>query len=111
MPKPDATRRLVARYTALLERDFRIRHGRGRFCRRAGRDADASDALLQCGLRPLGQRAVAGPPDLRGAQAAGRNRIPVGRIADELGFNSAAYFTRAFQHLTGKSPIAFRRAP
>ena len=38
-------------------------------------------------------------------------RIPVGRIAEELGFNSAAYFTRAFHHLTGKSPSAFRRAP
>jgi AraC-like DNA-binding protein len=35
----------------------------------------------------------------------------VGRIAETLGFNSAAYFTRAFQHLTGKSPTAFRRAP
>jgi len=38
-------------------------------------------------------------------------KIPVGRIAAELGFNSAAYFTRAFQHLTGRSPSAFRRAP
>jgi AraC-like DNA-binding protein len=37
--------------------------------------------------------------------------MPVGRIATDLGFNSAAYFTRAFQHLTGKSPTAFRRAP
>ena len=37
-------------------------------------------------------------------------RIPVGKIAEQLGFNSPAYFTRAFQHLTGKSPTAFRRA-
>ena len=37
-------------------------------------------------------------------------RIPVGKIAEQLGFNSPAYFTRAFQHLTGKSPSAFRRA-
>ena len=37
-------------------------------------------------------------------------KIPVGKIAEQLGFNSPAYFTRAFQHLTGKSPTAFRRA-
>ena len=38
-------------------------------------------------------------------------RMPVGQIGESLGFASAAYFTRAFQHITGKSPSAFRRAP
>ena len=37
-------------------------------------------------------------------------KMPVNRIGESLGFHSAAYFTRAFQHLTGKSPTAFRRA-
>jgi AraC-like DNA-binding protein len=36
---------------------------------------------------------------------------PVGHIARDLGFTSPAYFTRAFQHQTGKTPSAFRRAP
>ena len=36
--------------------------------------------------------------------------LEVRQIAEQLGFNSPAYFTRAFQHLTGKSPTAFRRA-
>jgi AraC-like DNA-binding protein len=36
---------------------------------------------------------------------------PVGQIARDLGFTSPAYFTRAFQHQTGKTPSAFRRAP
>ncbi|MEM6896781.1 MAG: AraC family transcriptional regulator [Pseudomonadota bacterium] len=34
--------------------------------------------------------------------------IPVSRIAADLGFSSAAYFTRAFQKATGKTPSAFR---
>jgi len=34
----------------------------------------------------------------------------VGEIGASLGFTSAAYFTRAFQHLTGKSPTEFRRS-
>jgi AraC family transcriptional regulator, transcriptional activator of pobA len=36
-------------------------------------------------------------------------KIPVGQIATALGFASPAYFTRAFQHKTGKSPSAFRK--
>jgi AraC-like DNA-binding protein len=36
--------------------------------------------------------------------------IPVGRIGQSLGFTSPAYFTRAFQNLTGLSPSAFRRS-
>ncbi len=35
---------------------------------------------------------------------------PINRIAEKLGFRSAAYFTRAFQNHTGKSPSEFRRA-
>ena len=37
-------------------------------------------------------------------------KLPINRIASELGFTSAAYFTRAFQHMTGKSPSAFRQS-
>ena len=38
------------------------------------------------------------------------SKLPIGRIGAELGFASAAYFTRAFQHRTGSSPSAFRRS-
>jgi AraC family transcriptional regulator, transcriptional activator of pobA len=33
----------------------------------------------------------------------------VSHVSEVLGFTSAAYFTRAFQHRTGKTPSAFRR--
>lgn len=36
---------------------------------------------------------------------------PVAQIAGELGFNSAAYFTRFFHQATGFSPTAFRLSP
>ncbi len=110
-PKPDATRRLVARYTALLERDFRSGMGVAEFA--AALDVTPTH-LTRCCNAACGRSASALLQDRRIFEARkllAETRIPVGRIADELGFNSAAYFTRAFQHLTGKSPSAFRRAP
>jgi AraC-like DNA-binding protein len=36
-------------------------------------------------------------------------RMPVQEVAAGLGFRSAAYFTRAFQKVTGETPTAFRK--
>lgn len=109
-PKPDASRRLVARYTALLERDFRSGTGVAEFAAALG---VTPTHLTRCCNTTCGRPASALLQDRRIFEARkmlADTRIPVGRIANELGFNSAAYFTRAFQHLTGKSPTAFRRA-
>jgi AraC-like DNA-binding protein len=35
--------------------------------------------------------------------------MPIKDIASSLGFASAAYFTRAFQNHTGRTPSQFRR--
>ncbi len=37
--------------------------------------------------------------------------LPVKRVAEVLGYNSAAYFTRAFHNRTGQTPTEFREAP
>jgi AraC family transcriptional activator of pobA len=110
MPKPDATRRLVARYTALLERDFRSGMGVAEFAAALG---VTPTHLTRCCNAACGRPASALLQDRRIFEARkllAETKTPVGRIAAELGFNSAAYFTRAFQHLTGKSPTAFRRS-
>lgn len=109
--KPDATRRLVARYTALLERDFRSGMGVADFATALG---VTPTHLTRCCNAACGRPASALLQDRRLFEARkllAETRLPVNRIAESLGFNSAAYFTRAFQHLTGKSPTAFRRAP
>ena len=109
-PRPDATRRLVARYTALLERNFRTGMGVGDFAAALG---VTPTHLTRCCNTACGRPAIALLQDRRIFEARKllvETRLPVGRIAGHLGFTSPAYFTRAFAHLTGSSPSAFRRA-
>lgn len=109
-PRQDATRRLVSRYTALLERNFRTGMGVADFAAALG---VTSTHLTRCCNTACGRPAIALLQDRRIFEARkllSETRIPIGKIAEQLGFNSPAYFTRAFQHLTGKSPSAFRRA-
>jgi AraC-like DNA-binding protein len=110
-PKADATRRLVARYTDLLERDFRSGMGVAEFAAALG---VTPTHLTRCCKAACGRPASSLLQDRRIFEARkllSETKMPVGRIAETLGFTSPAYFTRAFQHLTGKSPTAFRRAP
>ncbi len=108
--RPDAARKLVARYTTLLEREFRSGMGVSDFAAALG---VTSTHLTRCCNQACGKSASALLQDRRIFEARkllSETRMPVSRIAGSLGFNSPAYFTRAFQHLTGTSPTAFRRA-
>ena len=109
-PRPNAARRLVARFTAALERDFRT-------------DQRLSDYAAALGVTPThltrACRETCGRPasdllaDRRMFEARrllAETRVPVKDIATSLGFASPAYFTRAFQAKTGRTPSAFRRA-
>ncbi len=110
-PQPDAARRLVARYTALLEREYRSAMGVAEFAAALG---VTPTHLTRCCRAACGRPASALLQDRRLFEARrllAETRIPVGHIAASLGFSSPAYFTRAFQQLTGQSPTAFRRAP
>ncbi len=107
--RPDAARRLVARYTALLEREFRSGTGVGEMAAALG---VTSTHLTRCCRQACGRSAIDILQDRRIFEARrllSETDLPVGRIGESLGFTSPAYFTRAFQHLTGKSPTAFRR--
>lgn len=110
VPRTDAARKLVARYTTLLERDFRSGMGVTDFASALG---VTSTHLSRCCNLTCGKPASSLLQDRRIFEARKllcETRLPVGQIAGSLGFASPAYFTRAFQHLTGQSPSAFRRA-
>lgn len=109
-PGPDAATRLVTRFTALVEREFRSGLG-------------VADYAAALGVTPTHLTRVCRQSCGRSAHAIVQDRVlfearrllvetemPVGEVSRQLGFTSAAYFTRAFQHAVGKTPSAFRKA-
>jgi len=108
-PRLDAARRLVTRYTDLMEREFRSGAGVGEMAEALG---VTPTHLTRCCRQACGRSALAILQDRRIFEARrllSETDLAVGRIGESLGFTSPAYFTRAFQHLTGSSPTAFRR--
>jgi AraC family transcriptional activator of pobA len=108
--RPDAARRLVARYTSLMELRFREGAGVGDMAAELGVTATH---LTRCCRETCGRPAIELLQDRRIFEACTlllETKTAVGRIGQSLGYTSAAYFTRAFQHHTGLSPSAFRRA-
>ncbi|MGD9917724.1 MAG: AraC family transcriptional regulator [Paenirhodobacter sp.] len=106
----DAAQRLVAGYSALLERDFRSGAGVAEFAAELG--VTPTHLTRAC-------RATCGRPasdllqDRRLYEARrllSETALPVKQISAALGFTSANYFTRAFHGKTGKTPSQFRRA-
>ncbi len=106
----DTAHRLVAAYTALIERDFH----RGR---------TVAEYAAELGITSTHLSRVCNIACGRPASALLQDRIlfearrllrdtdlPVKEIARHLGFASAAYFTRAFNRSAGAPPSAFRRA-
>ncbi len=108
--RPDAARRLVARYTAVMESRFRLGAGVGDLAAELG---VTPTHLTRCCRETCGRSSIDLLQDRRIFEACtllSETQTPIGRIGQSLGFTSAAYFTRAFQHHTGLSPSAFRRA-
>lgn len=108
-PRPDAAWRLANRYTALLERNFRSGQNVGDLAAELG--VTATHLTRVCN-RTCGRTAHALLADRKMHEARrllAETKLPVQEVSASLGFASPAYFTRAFQGSTGKTPSDFRR--
>ncbi|MBK5945135.1 AraC family transcriptional regulator [Rhodobacter veldkampii DSM 11550] len=104
-----AARRLAARFTALLERDFRSGHGVADYAAELG---VTPTHLTRACREACGRTASDLLQDRRLYEARrllAETRAPVKAISEGLGFASPAYFTRAFHARIGKTPSAFRK--
>jgi AraC family transcriptional activator of pobA len=107
--KNDASRKLVARFTALMEQTFRSGAGVGDLAAQLGVTATH---LTRCCRQTCDRSAIELLQDRRIFEARkllAETNLPIHAIGTSLGFTSAAYFTRAFQNRTGTSPREFRR--
>ena len=106
----NANERLVARYTALLEREF-------------GSNLNVTDYATALGVTAThltracrascGRTAMALLQERRLFEARkllAETRIPVQEIARNLGFSTPGYFARAFAAQVGQPPSAYRKA-
>lgn len=106
----DAAERLVSRYTALIERNFRSGMGVADYAAALGVTPTHLSRVCRqgCGrsaLELLHDRVL-----FEARTLLSETRMPVNEVSRQLGFNSAAYFTRAFQTQVGKTPTAFRKS-
>ena len=109
IPKIDASRRLARAYADILERGFRSGKGVSDFARELGVTATHLTRVCNktCGRSAsdlLHDRLL-----FEARKLLTETRLPVQDVARTLGYTTPAYFTRAFQARTGRTPTDFRK--
>ena len=106
----DKARRLTAAFTALVERDFRSGKTVQDYAAELGVTPTHLSRVCNTACGRPASRLLADRIHYEARRLLSETRIPVKDIAVGLGFTSAAYFTRAFQKQTGKTPTGFRKS-
>jgi len=106
--QPDTARRMAAAYTALVERDFRTSKTVNDYAADLGVTPTHLSRVCNIACGKPASSLLADRVYFEARQRLKSSRTPIKTIASELGFQSAAYFTRAFQRHTGHTPSAFR---
>jgi AraC-like DNA-binding protein len=107
---PDASRRLAAAFTALVEQDFKQTHSVSDYAASLGVTATHLSRACKIASGRPASAIVADRVYFEARRMLKETKYPVKTISECLGFHSPAYFTRAFQKQTGLTPSAFRKA-
>lgn len=109
-PEDSAARALVRRYTAAIEERLYTGQSVGDYAEGLGvTPTHLSRVCNQTCGRPASE-ILADRLTFEARRLLLDTALPVRRVAEVLGYNSAAYFTRAFHHRTGQTPSEFRAA-
>lgn len=109
LPHPASARRLAARYAEALERDFRSGQGVADYAAALGVTPTHLSRICRTTTGRSAKAILSDRVIFEARRLLLETRLPVQEVAESLGFGSAAYFTRAFQHHTGSTPSDFRR--
>ncbi|MEE9389413.1 MAG: AraC family transcriptional regulator [Paracoccaceae bacterium] len=103
------TRRLAAAYTSLVERDFHLSKSVADYARELGVTPTHLSRVCNVACGRPASALLSDRIHFEARRLLCETRKPVKDIAEHLGFASAAYFTRAFQKQSGKTPSIFRK--
>lgn len=106
-----AATRLSAAFASLVERHFRSPRNIADYAAELGvTPTHLSRVCNQLLGRPASEL-LAERRDYEAKRLLRETLLPVSKVAESLGFASAAYFTRAFSKRAGMTPSAFRKGP
>lgn len=109
--RPVAAQALVARYSALLERDFRSNLAVADFAAALGVTPTHLTRACRATCGKSAHMLLEDRVLFEARRLLTETRLPIKEVAQLLGYNSAGYFTRAFQKSEGVTPSAFRKQP
>lgn len=109
--RPLAAQSLVARYAALLERDFRSNLAVAEFAAALGVTPTHLTRACRTTCGKSAHMLLEDRVLFEARRLLSETRLPIKEVALVLGYNSAGYFTRAFQKSEGVTPSAFRKKP
>ncbi len=109
--RPAAAQALVARYSALLERDFRSNLAVADFAAALGVTPTHLTRACRATCGKSAHMLLEDRVLFEARRLLTETRLPIKEVAQLLGYNSAGYFTRAFQKAEGVTPSAFRNKP
>jgi AraC-like DNA-binding protein len=106
---PDASRRLTAAFTALVEEEFHTSHSVTHYAAELGVTAAHLTRACNIACAKPASALLSERIHFEARRLLTETKSPVKTIATSLGFASPAYFTRAFHKHTGTAPSAFRK--
>ena len=109
--RSDAARRLSAAFSSMVERDYRSGKTINDYAAELGVTPTHLTRSCNTACGRSASALLADRLHFEARRQLSESRRPVKDIARDLGFSSAAYFTRAFQKQTGQTPSEFRRRP
>ena len=109
--RPLAAQALVARYAALLERDFRSNLAVADFAAALGITPTHLTRACRATCGKSAHMLLEDRVLFEARRLLSETHLPIKDVAQILGYNSAGYFTRAFQKAEGMTPSAFRKRP
>ena len=108
-PAASATQKLFAAYSAMIEREFQSGMGVSGYAERLGITATHLNRVCRKSAGKSASQLLSERVHFEARRLLSESSIPIKDIAKRLGFNSAAYFSRAFLNETGVNPTNFRR--